>query len=261
MLPCVWLLGNQPISSNFKLRMPPTISYLHDTEPHQTNILTTLYSDLREIPDHQEIFLSPETLSNLIVEINQRVSKEDALNTLATLSHQHPTLAATSGNATSATPEALDQAATLYHLHDLCDEGDAMQIVTSPQRVNLARLGASAPSGSVISAYKGIVEFMTASRKRGARTADGTNASAVDSAVSGASVDGEAPLSSKLTCHYLLVRLEKQETDLLVFFNVPHEEFDKGGDVRELSREEKVAEETVAAMVEKLEIRDWGLFV
>ncbi|KAJ5190394.1 uncharacterized protein N7498_009379 [Penicillium cinerascens] len=219
-------------------------------------------SDLREIPDHQEIFLSPETLSNLIVEINQRVSKEDALSTLAALSHQHPTLAATSGNATSATPEALDQAATLYHLHDLCDEGDAMQIVTSPQRVNLARLGASAPPGSVIIAYRGVVEFTTASRKRGgARTADGTNASAADSAVSGASVDGDAPLSSRLTCHYLLVRLEKQETDLLVFFNVPHEEFDKGGDVRELSREEKVAEETVAAMVEKLEIRDWGLFV
>jgi hypothetical protein len=83
----------------------------------------------------------------------------------------------------------------------------------------------------------------------------------VDSAVSGASVDGEAPLSSKLTCHYLLVRLERQETDLLVFFNVPHEEFDKSGDVRGLSREESVAEETMAALVEKLEIRDWGLFV
>jgi hypothetical protein len=191
------------------------------------------------------------------------VSKEDALSTFATLSHQHPTLAAgsASATATSANPETLDQAVALHHLHDLCDEGDAMQIVTQPHRVTLARLGASAPPGSAFSAYKGIVEFMSRSRKRGARAPDGTNASAVDSAVSGASVDGEAPLSSKLTCHYLLVRLERQETDLLVFFNVPHEEFDKSGDVRGLSREESVAEETMAALVEKLEIRDWGLFV
>ncbi|KAJ5125380.1 hypothetical protein N7476_010278 [Penicillium atrosanguineum] len=218
-------------------------------------------SNLREIPDHQEIFLSPESLSNMIVEINQRVSKEDALSTFATLSHQHPALAAGSGSVSSATPESLDQAAALYHLHDLCDEGDAMQIVTPPQRVNSSRLGVSAPPGSVVSAYKGIVQFKTASRKRGARTADGSNASAVDSAVAGASVDGEAGLTSKMTCHYLLVRLESQETDLLVFFNVPHEEFDKSGDVQGLSKEESVAEETVGVLAEKLEIRDWGLFV
>ncbi|OQD74570.1 hypothetical protein PENDEC_c010G02031 [Penicillium decumbens] len=213
-------------------------------------------SNLREIPDHQEIFLSPDTLSNLIIEINQRVSNEDALSTFATLRDQHPTLA---GSTTSETPEKLDQAAALYHLHDLCDEGDSMQKITPPQRVNPAHLAASAPPGSTVSAYKGVVEFMTASRTRGARTADGINASA-DSAVSGASIDGKATLSSRLTCHYLLVRLEKQETDLLVFFNVPHEEFAKGGDVRGLSREESVADEIVAALVEKLEIRDWGLF-
>jgi hypothetical protein len=58
-----------------------------------------------------------------------------------------------------------------------------------------------------------------------------------------------------------MVRLEAQETDLLVFFNVPHEEFDKNGDARGLSREENVAEETVSALVGHLEIRDWGLFV
>lgn len=186
------------------------------------------------------------------------MSKEDALSTFATLNHQHPTLAAGSANAN---PETLDQAVALHHLHDLCDEGDAMQIVTQPQRVTPARLGASAPPGSAFSAYMGIVEYITSPRKRGSRAADGINASAVDSAVSGASVDGEAPLSSKLTCHYLLVRLERQETDLLAFFNVPHEEFDKSGDVRGLSREESVAEETMAALVEKLEIRDWGLFL
>lgn len=73
-------------------------------------------------------------------------------------------------------------------------------------------------------------------------------------------MNGETGLSSKLTCHCLMVRLEKQETDLLVFFNVPHGEFDTSGDARGLSREENVAEETLDALVQNLEIKDWGLF-
>ncbi|KAJ5168027.1 uncharacterized protein N7482_003621 [Penicillium canariense] len=223
-------------------------------------------SNLREIPDHQELFLSPDTLSNVIIEINQRVSREDALTTLANFSHQHPTLAIGSGSAPSATSETLDQAAALYHLNDLCDEGDAMQIIIPPTQVTPARLGASAPPGSSFSAYKGVVEFLTAPRRRGGRSAvptNGTSASVTDAAVAGATLDGAsgAPSTSKLTCHYLLVRLAAQATDLLVFFNVPHEEFDKNGDVRSLSREEAVAEETVSALVDRFEIRDWGLFV
>lgn len=92
---------------------------------------------------------------------------------------------------------------------------------------------------------------------------NGTTASVTDAAVAGAGLDGtgEGAPVSKVTCHYLMVRLEAQETDLLVFFNVPHEEFDKSGDARGLSREEAVAEETMGALVGQLEIRDWGLFV
>ncbi|KAJ5570542.1 Mog1/PsbP alpha/beta/alpha sandwich [Penicillium hispanicum] len=213
-------------------------------------------SNLREIPDHQELFLSPETLSNLIIEINQRVSQEDALSTFATLSHQQPTLAAGSGSGATATAETVNQAAALHHLHDLCDEGDVMQVVLPPQRAALGALSAS-PTGAPISAYKGVVQF-TSSRQRGARV----STSAADAAVAGAVLNGEAPeLTTKLTCHYLLVRLEAQETDLLVLFNVPHEEFDKNGDPRGLSREETVAEDTIKALVERLDIRDWELFV
>ncbi|KAJ5976170.1 hypothetical protein N7481_009877 [Penicillium waksmanii] len=203
-------------------------------------------SNLREIPDHQELFLSPETLSNLIIEINQRVSQEDALNTFATLSHQNPTLAAGSGSAASASQETIDQAAALYHLNDLCDEGDALQVITPPQRAELPRLTATAPAGSSISAYKGVVQFQNAP-KQGRGQAPAMN--------------GTSATMTQLTCHYLLVRLAAQETDLLVFFNVPHEEFDKAGDVQGLSREEAIAEDTVSALVGGLEIRDWSLFV
>lgn len=215
-------------------------------------------SNLREIPDHQELFLSPETLSNLIIEINQRVSQEDALSTFATLNHQNPTLAGGSGSAASASQDTIDQAAALYHLHDLCDEGDSLQVITPPQRASLPRLTATAPAGTSISSYKGVVQFHNAPKQRGGQppATNGTSA-----AIAGATTNGTGGAMTQLTCHYLLVRLEAQETDLLVFFNVPHEEFDKAGDAQGLSREETIAEETIMELLNKLEIRDWGLFV
>jgi Ran-interacting Mog1 protein len=236
--------------------------YCHSPTLHDDHKANQQNSNLREIPDHQELFLSPETLSNLIIEINQRVSQADALSTFTTLSHQHPTLAAGSGSASSATQETVDQAAALHHLHDLCDEGDTMEVITPPHRVTLPRLGTS-PQGSSINAYRGVASFTTRTNARGERLREpvGTTESVADAAVGGATMNGETGLISKTTCHYLLVRLEAQETDLLVLFNVPHGEFDKNGDARGLSREEAVAEETVAALVQSLEVRDWGLFV
>ena len=188
------------------------------------------------------------------------MSEEDALSTFATLSRQQPTLAAAGGSAASATSDTVNQAAALHHLQDLCEEGDAMQVIVPPQRVTLARLSSTAPSASPINAYKGIAQFKTTPRQRGGRAP----VSESGSAVAGVAMNGDSsnqPSTSTLTCHYLLVRLESQETDLLVFFNVPHEEFDKNGDPRGLSREETVAEDTMKALEDRLEIRDWGLFV
>ncbi|KAF3389368.1 hypothetical protein F1880_004350 [Penicillium rolfsii] len=207
-----------------------------------------------------------ETLSTFIIEINQRVSQEEALTTFTTFSHQHPSLAASSGAAATASPETVDQGAALHHLNDICDEGDAMQIVVPPTRVDPTRLTASAPPGSSVSAYKGVVQFLSTSRRRGGRAhtpINGTTEAVTDAAVAGTALDGTSGASpvAKVTCHYLMVRLEAQETDLLAFFNVPHEEFDKNGDARGLSREENIAEETVSTLVGQLEIRNWDLFV
>ncbi|KAJ5138536.1 Mog1/PsbP alpha/beta/alpha sandwich [Penicillium bovifimosum] len=200
-------------------------------------------STLREVPDHQELWLSPTTLSSLIIEINQRVSQDEALKTYAALNNnQAPTAPA---------PEIIDQAAALYHLHDLCDEGDTMQVIKPPQRVDV-RLAASTPSP--VTAYCGIVSFTAPVRGAEARIPASAEGAA-------AGLEGGLPRVSRTSCHYLLVRLEAQETDLLVFFNVPHEEFDKSGNAMGLSAEEVVAEETVGEMVGRLEVCDWGLFV
>lgn len=214
-------------------------------------------SNLREIPDHQELFLSPDTLSSLIIEINQGVSDADALSTFTTLSQQTPTLAAGSGSAASATSETIGQAAALYHLHDLCEEGDGFEIISLPQRISTTQLASTAPSGSPVSVYTGIAQFKSVSRQRGGQIQPGA-------AVAGAAANGDsaaAQATTMLTCHYLLARLPTQETDLLVFFNVPHEEFDKNGDPQGLSKEECLAEDTIGALKEKLEIKDWSLFV
>lgn len=74
------------------------------------------------------------------------------------------------------------------------------------------------------------------------------------------STEGPSPLSTT-TCHYLLVRLEEKETDILVWFNVPHDEFIEKGDQKGLTREIDFAHSTIDALASKLEIIDWGLFV
>lgn len=197
------------------------------------NVLTT-HSTLREVPDHQEIYLSPTTLSNFIFELNQAVSNEDAL---AAVSGNGST-----SNGTGTEAESIDRAAVTYHLHDLCDEGDTIQTIVAPQRVTLAKFRPE----TQVRAYGGVVSFTTPKNQR-SRPGQDTN--------------GGAQESSRLTCHYLIVRMERQETDVLVFMNVPHDEFNARGDTAGLESEEELARGLIQRTIETLEIKDWGLFV
>lgn len=70
----------------------------------------------------------------------------------------------------------------------------------------------------------------------------------------------EGSLTSTTSCYYLLARLEEQETDVLVFVNVPREEFEGAGDSRGLAEEEQLAGGLVDEMVRRLRVVDWGLF-
>lgn len=141
-----------------------------------------------------------------------------------------------------------------------------MQVIKSPTRVDV-QLASSSPTPSGVRAYRGIVSFTTPVRGGGGRipaSAEGSAAGVADAGMLGAQVDEVSnglPQVSRLTCHFLIVRLEAQDTDLLVFFNVPHEEFDKTGDPNGLSVEEVLAEETIGALTGRLQICDWGLFV
>ncbi|KAB8224736.1 hypothetical protein BDV33DRAFT_199408 [Aspergillus novoparasiticus] len=195
-------------------------------------------SNVREIPSHQEVYLSRTTLTSQITEINQRVtdSETSSLDTLI--------------NAQLRTYQLdPDAKAALYHVHDLCDEDDKLEIVTAPTRVILKKF----PAGVV--GYRGVVRVVSpkASSKAGSRVGSG-----IGGAVAGSSAEGE--LTSTVTLWYLVVRLVEQETDLVVFVNVPREEFEKAGDLRGLEAEERLAEGLIDGLVEGLEVVDWGLF-
>lgn len=201
--------------------------------------LTTSHSDLRQIPDHQELFLSRTTLSNLIYEINERVSEETALAAL-----QSSPSSAILGPNPGASPEFIDKAAALYHLNDIRDDdGDVMRVVT-PQQVTLQKLAGAR-------AYRGIVQMSSAPAREGV-------APSIGGAAAGSSADGG--LESSVSVHYLLVRLEEQETDILIFVNIPHKEFDEKGDPRGLSSEEELASQVIDGLIQRFEIADWGLF-
>jgi hypothetical protein len=112
-----------------------------------------------------------------------------------------------------------------------------VQMLAPPQRVDIPRISSSAPSGSAsVKAYRSAVSFTTPKKE-------------------------DPTLFATVQCHSLLVRLEAQETDLLIFFNVPREEFEKEGNEEGFNMEVKVADGIVGALVETLEICDWGLFV
>ncbi|KAL4993392.1 hypothetical protein BDV10DRAFT_199666 [Aspergillus recurvatus] len=201
-------------------------------------------SSLRQIPDHQELFLSPTTLSNVIFEINERVPEETALSALQSTPNQE--ILETLGSNPGATPEIVDKAAALYHLNDIRDsDGDTLRIITLPQQVSAQKLPRA-------KSYKGVAQITSTALPRSGV------APSIGGAAAGSSADGG--LMSSVSVHYLLVRLEEQETDMLVFFNVPHKEFDEKGDPRGLSEEEELASDTINGLVDRLEVVDWGLF-
>ncbi|KAE8379624.1 hypothetical protein BDV26DRAFT_258853 [Aspergillus bertholletiae] len=196
-------------------------------------------SDVREVPSHQEVFLSSTTLTSEITEINQRVTDSET----ASLDAAIPNLASLGLDA--------DAKAALYHVHDLCDEDDKLGIVTAPTRVSLGRF----PAGTV--GYRGVVRMTAPKGGRRTRTTTGTGVG-IGGAMAGSSAEGG--LTSTVTLWYLVVRLVEQETDLVVFVNVPREEFEKAGDLRGLESEEQLAEGLITELVERLEVVDWDLF-
>lgn len=202
------------------------------------------------------MFLSPTTLSNLIFEINEYVpqtSSSGGLNGVASgLDVELPT-------AINIDADSEDVAAAMYHILDICDDDDTMDVIREPRRVPLKKLTASA-MGAKASAYAGLVKFTTPRKQR--REGGGTQRLAATAEERNAASGSTPPPPDRSTnnCHFLLVRLPDQKTDLLIFVNVPQDEFLARGDMVLLAKEEDLADEIIGKFAEVIDVKDWRLF-
>ncbi len=197
-------------------------------------------SSLRQIPDHQEVFLSPRTLTSLVFEINQYVSLPSVTG--------HPDrdiepLSAPAGRATAtatASPsqgpgdDYDDSAAALFHLRDLLDARDTLSSVRAPRRVRMQ-------SASLSGAPAFVVHATLTTREEEANRHVAAN--------------DEGELSTT-TIRLLLVRLRAQSTDLCVAVNVPRKELGRAG----AEQEEAFAEALLQHLLGGLEVSDFALF-
>ncbi|RAH72249.1 Ran GTPase-binding protein MOG1, partial [Aspergillus aculeatinus CBS 121060] len=210
-------------------------------------------STLREIPDHQELYLSPTTLSSLIIELNQPVPNPVAQATL----RAHPALVA---ETSPQDQESLNRAAALHHLLDICDPADTLAIVQPPTRVALEKFQGG------VAGYVGRVSFTSPvglqqqQPQQQQQRVVGAGAGAGAGAAGAGSSGDQAGMTTTTQCWFLLVRLVEQQTDLLVLVNVPEKEFVERGDAEGLRREVEVGEGVVAELVRGLEVVEWGLF-
>ncbi|KAI9738194.1 MAG: hypothetical protein M1834_008692 [Cirrosporium novae-zelandiae] len=167
-------------------------------------------STIRQVPDHQEVYLATNGFSSIIVELNQRVPSSKA---------------------------ATDAAALKYHLDDLNDADDKVQVLEAKNMV-LTQF----PAGTSTS-------LLLATTSRPAPRSP-----------------PRTPIPKITGLILLLVRLIPQETDVLVTVNLPYMpgEFEEGDvDVEGGRIGGRILEDGKAIMevvVRSLEVRDWGLF-
>ncbi|PYH70735.1 Ran GTPase-binding protein MOG1 [Aspergillus vadensis CBS 113365] len=189
-------------------------------------------SNLRQIPDHQELYLSPTTLSTLIYEINEYVPDSTSQETLSKNSELFASATSTTQNQDDR--ETLDKAAILYHILDIQDN-DTVSKDTIRFRTPITSVGRREGTGAG-RVYTGRVEL------------------------------GEEGGKDVVRCSFLVVRLEEQGSDLVVWGNVPVKEFegrgdgDGDGDGDGLRGEEGVVGGVVEGLVDGLVVVEWDLF-
>lgn len=212
-------------------------------------------SNLRQIPDHQEVYLAPKTLTTIIFEINQYVSPF----TTASRTEIDPSIIINNNNTTPSTREAgsseneattttttsSDKAAALYHLRDLIDPRDTLTIVSTPRSVRV-----QSPS------LRGMPALIVRGKLTTTREVERRAPSLLPE-----EYHHHAPevVQTSTTIRLLVVRMEGKETDLCVAVNVPWKELEGGGGAG-VEEEESFADGVVESIVASLDVKDFGLF-
>ncbi|EXJ85786.1 hypothetical protein A1O1_06154 [Capronia coronata CBS 617.96] len=233
-------------------------------------------SDLRQIPDHQEVFLSPTTLTSLIFEINDyadgghldyptttttTTTRPDGTTTTTTTTVVNGT--STSVSVPASIPVSGDQAETetqtaqndaeaaKFHFTDVISPPDTLASpLPTPQRVTLQR-----PSLAAYPAYIVTGNIRSHDQSRRAEPPTAATATAATSASLSSSTANQ--LQSLVHQIQLLIRMEDYATDLCVRVNVPLKEL---VDNNEVAAEAAFARDLIASVVATLDVVDFGLF-
>ena len=169
-------------------------------------------SDLRQVPDHQEIFLSPTALTSVIFEINEYTDKGS------------------------------DSAAVHFHFEDVIEDEDRVaQELAKPTEVKMASKSMGKFPAYML--YGGIVTTELDQQ-----------------AASSLPIEWQqSPQTKELRTMViqLVARMKDYDTDLCIRINVPMKEMLSQEDA---DKAESAAKETMAKIVETLEVTDFGLF-
>lgn len=183
-------------------------------------------SNLREIPDHQEVFLSDKTLTSIIFEINE---------------YQQPGLVRSEDPNNTA---SADQAAASYHLDDIVDTTDHL----SDAGIQTISTRLSQPSVSKYPAYQSTATIISPEIDRSKK-----------STLPVAWQTNPAKKEQQIGVIQLLIRMQDYSTDLCVRINVPLKEF--GDSQSEAAQNEaSVASSVMSSIVESIDVKDFGLF-
>lgn len=183
-------------------------------------------SDLRQIPDHQEVFLSDKTLTSVIFEINQ---------------YQHMDTSVSEGLANTA---SIDEQAAIYHVTDVIEPPDHL----TEEGVQTTSVKLSQPSVSNYPAYQSTATII-------APEIDRSRSSILPLAWQ----TNPAKKEQQIGVMQLLIRMQDHGTDICVRINVPLKEF---GDAQSTAakHEASMASEVMRHIINSLDIKEFGLF-
>ncbi|KAI1194298.1 Mog1p/PsbP-like protein [Nemania serpens] len=176
-------------------------------------------SQLRQVPNHQEVYIDKDGFTSIIVEINERVG----------------------GEGSSA---EIDGRALTAHLEGIIGEDADRLKVWNTTPTQFSKLDEDIPAYTLIATLSPQAPPST--------EAEGSSA--------------PRPGSPDFTAIILtLVRLEHEQTDILITVNVPHirGEYDEDDVDLELGRQGKLIGDAVdyaSRIWESFTVKDWGLF-
>lgn len=197
-------------------------------------------NDLREIPDHQEVFLRPDTLTNIIFEINEYQSSGDIVthnsenDGLVDAEDTHPVTKVTGA----------DAAAANYHLRDT---------IATQDRVSAAGIQTTAVKLPQATVSKFPAYFTTATILESEIDRSSKSALPIDWQAQPALKENETETEQ------LLLRLKDYGTDLCVRVNVPLKEYISTASEPALTELAK-ANQIMRKILETIDIKDFGLF-